>query len=137
MPAAQPAPRPLDYYDKLSAIAETHRRLAAVPEVVHVDDSSRDSALALPRDLLGADSHVRIVALSRNFRRRIAMTAGLADAGGNAVAVCGAYLRTRQRLPHGCFADARRNAPASPGPARLTGACAPRYIAPDATGTGV
>ena len=88
-------------YDEEAVIGETHRRLAAaleaIPdidfEIVYVDDGSRDSTLALLRDMQRSDSRVRVVALSRNFGHQIAVTAGLAEAGGDAAAVIDADLQ--------------------------------------------
>ena len=82
-------------------IGEMHLRLVAalenVPaldfELIYVDDGSRDDTLDLLRGLQRADPRARIVALSRNFGHQMAITAGLAEAAGDAVAVIDADLQ--------------------------------------------
>ncbi len=61
-------------FNEEEAIAETHRRLLAVlvrddidPEIVYVDDGSRDRTLELLKELQRNDRRVRVVAFSRNF----------------------------------------------------------------------
>ncbi len=59
--------------------------LACRAEVVFVDDGSSDGTLAQLLSLRHLDARVRIVSLSRNFGKEIALTAGLDHAGGDAV----------------------------------------------------
>ena len=59
--------------------------LAGSAEVVFVDDGSSDGTLAQLLSLRHLDRRVRIVSLSRNFGKEIALTAGLDHAGGDAV----------------------------------------------------
>ena len=88
-------------FNEEAILPETHRRLAAaldnVPdldfEIVYVDDGSRDATLNLLRALQRADSRVRVLALSRNFGHQIALTAGLAETAGGAVAIIDADLQ--------------------------------------------
>ena len=88
-------------FDEEAVIRETHGRLIGVLagvagldfEIVYVDDSSHDGTLDILRALQGADSRVRVVALSRNFGHQIALTAGLAEAAGDAVVVIDADLQ--------------------------------------------
>ncbi len=88
-------------FDEEAVIPELHRRLVAalerIPEtgfeVIYVDDGSRDATLDLLRGLQAADARVRIVALSRNFGQEIALTAGMAEAAGDAVAIMDADLQ--------------------------------------------
>ena len=88
-------------FNEEAVIPETHRRLINVLnnvpgvdfEIVYVDDGSRDATLDLLRGFQRADPRVRILALSRNFGHQIALTAGLAEAAGNVVAVIDADLQ--------------------------------------------
>ncbi len=88
-------------FDEEAVISETHRRLVAalerIPEtgfeIIYVDDGSRDGTLELLRGLQAADARVRVVALARNFGQPMALTAGVAEAGGEAVAVIDADLQ--------------------------------------------
>ena len=88
-------------FDEEAVVPETHRRIAAVLdevpglglEFVYVDDGSRDATLEYLREIQSNDSRVRVIALSRNFGHQIAVSAGLAEAGGDAVAVIDADLQ--------------------------------------------
>ena len=88
-------------FNEEAVIPETHRRLVNVLEnvpgidfeIVYVDDGSHDATLDLLRGLQRTDPRVRILALSRNFGHQLALTAGLAEAAGNVVAVIDADLQ--------------------------------------------
>ena len=88
-------------FNEEAVIRETHRGLVAalekVPELafelIYVDDGSRDATLKLLRGLQSMDERVRVLALSRNFGHQIAITAGLQNAGGDAVVVIDADLQ--------------------------------------------
>lgn len=88
-------------FNEEEIIPELHRRLVAaleqVPgidfEIVYVDDGSRDATLDLLRGLQRTDARVRVLALSRNFGQQIAMTAGLAEAAGDAVVLIDSDLQ--------------------------------------------
>ncbi len=54
-------------------------------EVVYVNDGSRDRSLEILLNLRREDSHVVVVELSRNWGHQAALTAGMAEACGNAV----------------------------------------------------
>ncbi|MRD45828.1 glycosyltransferase [Caenimonas koreensis DSM 17982] len=62
-------------------------------EIVLVDDGSTDRTLDLMRELASRDARVCVVALSRNFGKEAALTAGLDYASGDAVAVFDADLQ--------------------------------------------
>ena len=87
--------------DEEAVVAETHARLRAAIgrieaidlELVYVDDGSQDGTLALLRDIQRNDSGVRVIALSRNFGHQIAVSAGLAEACGDAVVIIDADLQ--------------------------------------------
>ena len=54
-------------------------------EIVYVDDGSSDQTFDVIRDLATNDSRVRGLSLSRNFGHQAALSAGLANARGDAV----------------------------------------------------
>ena len=56
-------------------------------ELILVDDGSKDSSLSLMMAAAREDSRVRVVKLSRNFGHQAAITAGLQQSRGDAVAV--------------------------------------------------
>ncbi|WP_114422508.1 glycosyltransferase family 2 protein [Nocardioides houyundeii] len=66
-------------------------------EVILVDDGSRDSTLALLREVAATRPRFRYLALSRNFGKESAMLAGLSQARGDRVAIMDADL---QHPPH-------------------------------------
>jgi glycosyltransferase involved in cell wall biosynthesis len=79
-------------YNEEAGLAAFWTRLAPVlasltgtAEVIFVDDGSSDGTLAQLLSLRHLDRRVRIVSLSRNFGKEIALTAGLDHAGGDAV----------------------------------------------------
>lgn len=67
-------------------------------EVVFVDDGSRDGSLAWIQGLAARDSRVALVALSRNFGKEVALSAGLDHAPGDWVAVIDADLQDPPEL---------------------------------------
>jgi glycosyltransferase involved in cell wall biosynthesis len=54
-------------------------------EIIFVNDGSRDNTLELMLDLHSEDSRVKVINLSRNFGKEIALTAGLDNAEGDGV----------------------------------------------------
>ncbi len=87
-------------FNEASGLHEFHRRLRSVMdagpdrwEVVYVDDGSSDASCALLQSLRLTDPRVAIVALSRNFGKEIATTAGLDHAKGEAVVLIDADLQ--------------------------------------------
>ena len=54
-------------------------------EVVFVNDGSHDGTLAIMQALAAADDRVKVVSLSRNFGKEVALTAGMRTAIGDAV----------------------------------------------------
>jgi polyisoprenyl-phosphate glycosyltransferase len=87
-------------YNEAEGIAAFHARLRAVMdgigefwEVVYVDDGSTDATQAALRALRQDDPRVGIVALSRNFGKEVATTAGLDHARGAAIVVIDADLQ--------------------------------------------
>src|SRR5690242_8866343 len=88
-------------YNEEPVLQSTHERLsrtlASLPdiefEMIFVDDGSRDETFSLLRELQLADRHVRVLRLSRNFGHQMAATAGLVEAGGDAVILIDADLQ--------------------------------------------
>src|SRR5258706_5111399 len=67
-------------------------------EILCVDDGSRDETLALLRGRAAEDSRIKIVALSRNFGKEAALTAGLELAAGDLVVPLDADLQDPPEL---------------------------------------
>jgi dolichol-phosphate mannosyltransferase len=67
-------------------------------EFVFVDDGSNDDSFGVLRRLQHAEPRVRVVKLSRNFGSNQALLAGLAHAGGDAVAAITADLQDPPEL---------------------------------------
>lgn len=67
-------------------------------EIIFVNDGSKDATLEILRGLHGVDRRVKVVDLSRNFGHQIAVSAGLAYADGDAVAIIDADLQDPPEL---------------------------------------
>ncbi len=67
-------------------------------EILYVDDGSRDTTLDILRELHGNDPRVRVIALSRNFGKQIAVTAGMENADGNVAVLLDADLQDPPEL---------------------------------------
>jgi glycosyltransferase involved in cell wall biosynthesis len=86
-------------FNEAAGIVAFHTRLRAIMdglgswEVVYVDDGSDDTTSAVINTLRREDGRVALVALSRNFGKEIATTAGLDHASGDAVIVIDADLQ--------------------------------------------
>jgi polyisoprenyl-phosphate glycosyltransferase len=76
-------------------------------EVLFVDDGSRDASLAAIQDLATRDVRVGYLALSRNFGKEIAMSAGLDFADGDWVVLIDADLQDPPELIPTLLAKAR------------------------------
>jgi glycosyltransferase involved in cell wall biosynthesis len=81
-------------YNEESVICEFHTRLQGAlsslahimdSEIIFVDDGSRDSSLAILRELANTLKNIRVISLSRNFGHQFAITAGMDYASGAAV----------------------------------------------------
>ena len=59
------------------------KKLGVDPEIIYVDDGSNDATLKVLTDLAEHDKAVRVVALSRNFGKEVATTAGIATSTGD------------------------------------------------------
>lgn len=67
------------------AVSHVFKDLSYGYELLFVDDGSTDDTLTQILELEAADNHVRSLALSRNFGKEVALSAGLAHAEGDAV----------------------------------------------------
>jgi glycosyltransferase involved in cell wall biosynthesis len=76
-------------------------------EILFVDDGSSDGTLALLRRLHAADARIRAVALSRNFGKEAAVSAGLDRARGDAVVPMDADLQDPPEVLPGMLAKWR------------------------------
>jgi glycosyltransferase involved in cell wall biosynthesis len=92
-------------YNEQEVLPEFHRRLETVltglqtpSEIVYVDDGSKDSTPNVLRQLASLHGNVSLVALSRNFGKEIALTAGLDHARGEVVVVIDADLQDPPEL---------------------------------------
>lgn len=104
-PIARPA-RPrlsvvVPCYNEEEVIAQTHDRLMAVfggaedleLQVVYVNDGSRDGTEAILYSFAATDRRVRVVSFARNFGHQPAVSAGIAHADGDIVAIIDADLQ--------------------------------------------
>ena len=86
-------------FNEAAGLADFHTRLSAAMdpmgtwEVIYIDDGSSDGTRAVIDAIRQTDRHAAVVALSRNFGKEIATTAGLDYAMGDAVIVIDADLQ--------------------------------------------
>lgn len=88
-------------YNEAAVLRATHERLSrtlgSLPdidfEIIFVDDGSSDETFQLLTELHATYRRVRVVRLSRNFGHQVAVTAGLAEASGDAIAIIDADLQ--------------------------------------------
>jgi glycosyltransferase involved in cell wall biosynthesis len=92
-------------YNEQEVIQECQSRLSAAVkninmdvEMIYINDGSTDNTLPLLTHLFAADSRIKIIDLSRNFGKEIAMTAGIDAAKGDAVIVIDADLQDPPEL---------------------------------------
>jgi glycosyltransferase involved in cell wall biosynthesis len=67
-------------------------------EMIYINDGSRDETLNILIALIQQDSRIKVIDLSRNFGKEIAMTAGLDEANGDAVIIIDADLQDPPEL---------------------------------------
>jgi len=67
-------------------------------EMLYINDGSKDETLNALLALMDKDSRIKVIDLSRNFGKEVAMTAGLDEAKGDAVIVIDADLQDPPEL---------------------------------------
>lgn len=87
-------------YNEAAGIQNTYDRICEVLgggkfrlQTVFIDDGSQDSTAIILAEISACDPRVKIVTLARNFGHQAAVSAGLANADGDAVAVMDADLQ--------------------------------------------
>jgi dolichol-phosphate mannosyltransferase len=88
-------------YNEELVVRELHSRLRNTLlkiadfefEIVFVDDGSNDSTREIIQDLVGIDSNVKLIALSRNFGHQFAVSAGIDFSNGDAIVLIDADLQ--------------------------------------------
>ncbi len=83
------------FFDRLNKILDA---LGETCEIICVDDGSTDESVALLVAERSRNPAIKIVRLSRNFGKELALTAGLDHAGGAAVVVIDADLQDPPEL---------------------------------------
>ncbi|EEX91925.1 hypothetical protein VIOR3934_03307 [Vibrio orientalis CIP 102891 = ATCC 33934] len=93
------------YFNEQEVLPELHARLTAVldqlpdsSEIIYIDDGSTDDSLSLVNHFESLTSSIQSVALSRNFGKESAMSAGLEYSNGLAVIVIDADLQDPPEL---------------------------------------
>ncbi len=79
-------------YNEAAGLEAFHRSLSGAlesiphvqPEIIYVDDGSTDNMAAIVKELYVRDGRIKFLKLSRNFGKESALTAGLAEARGEA-----------------------------------------------------
>ena len=82
-------------FDRLDAVAPT---LGLELEILCVDDGSRDATLARLRDRAASDPRLKVLALTRNFGKEAALTAGIDAATGDLLVPVDADLQDPPEL---------------------------------------
>ncbi len=95
----------IPFYNEHEVIIECQSRIASAidaldmrVEIIYINDGSTDNSLTLLTELIDTDPRIKILDLSRNFGKEIAMTAGLDAAQGDAVVVIDADLQDPPEL---------------------------------------
>lgn len=82
-------------YDRLTKVAHT---LNVSYELIFINDGSADNSLALIVAIANEDKHVKFINFSRNFGHQIAVSAGIDNCLGEAVAIIDADLQDPPEL---------------------------------------
>jgi len=73
-----------EFYDRIKKVLVTLKPEIS-HEVIFVNDGSMDKSLLLLKQLSEKDKTIKVIDLSRNFGHPLAITAGIDNAGGDAV----------------------------------------------------
>ncbi|MGH6824171.1 glycosyltransferase family 2 protein [Methyloceanibacter sp.] len=74
------------------------RKLTPSYEIICVNDGSEDRSLEILREMAGGNPHLRVIDFSRNFGKEAALSAGLAEARGDATVLIDADLQDPPEL---------------------------------------
>lgn len=95
----------IPFHNEQEVISECQQRISEAVkaidmqvEMLYVNDGSKDDTLAILVALMQLDERIKIIDLSRNFGKEVAMTAGLDEAQGDAVIVIDADLQDPPEL---------------------------------------
>ncbi|OAJ95868.1 glycosyltransferase family 2 protein [Vibrio bivalvicida] len=93
------------YFNEQDVLPELHSRLTSVlerlpdsSEIIYIDDGSTDRSLSVVESFISRSSSIQSVALSRNFGKEAAMSAGLEHCNGLAVILVDADLQDPPEL---------------------------------------
>ena len=87
-------------YDRISNVAQS---LNVSYELIFINDGSFDNSLSIITAFANSDKHVKYINFSRNFGHQIAVTAGIDNCTGNAVAIIDADLQDPPELIRDLF----------------------------------
>ncbi len=82
----------------MSRLSEVMKSIAESFEVIFVDDGSTDESVRVIREYVNSSSNIRLVRLSRNFGKEIALTAGIDQMKGDCVIFIDADLQDPPEL---------------------------------------
>ena len=82
VPMHDEMPNVVHFFDRLMPVLE---RLGITYEVICVDDGSKDHTLELLLEIRKGNPAVKVISLSRNFGKDVALTAGIEHAAGAAL----------------------------------------------------
>ncbi|MEZ8100369.1 glycosyltransferase family 2 protein [Vibrio bivalvicida] len=93
------------YFNEQDVLPELHSRLTSVlerlpdsSEIIYIDDGSTDRSLSVVESFISRSSSIQSVALSRNFGKEAALSAGLEHCNGLAVILVDADLQDPPEL---------------------------------------
>ena len=75
-----------DFYNELMKNVPFFEEKGLVPEIIYVDDGSKDATAARVKELAKEDPHIHLVSFSRNFGKEAGLLAGLKKSTGEYVA---------------------------------------------------
>ncbi len=75
-----------EFYNELMKNAPFFEEKGLVPEIIYVDDGSKDATAARVKELAKEDPHIHLVSFSRNFGKEAGLLAGLKKSTGEYVA---------------------------------------------------
>lgn len=82
-----------DFYDELMKNSAFFDSKQLVPEIIYVDDGSKDKTCEKVKELAKKDSKVHLISFSRNFGKEAGILAGLSKATGDYVVMMDADLQ--------------------------------------------